>query len=485
MSVATAGRAPAEGPAAAGPSSRLRLPTGETRSAVLWATVGCFVGLSRLDDNSFLWHLKTGHWILEHGVPRADIYSYTFSGAPWVAQSWLAEVVYALLDRSVGPGGIRVLNGLAGALLAFLAFRLAVRLRGGSPTWFVVLPAVLVSGQLWVERPLLLGLLAALALVWIVELPESRAGRRPLLVIPLLMWAWANVHGTFVLGFGYLGLHLLGRWLDGARPWCGAERRLLQASALGLAACFVNPYGATLVLFPFDLIARGKVLRYLREWQSPDLTTALGMSYALWIAMLLAVLALAATRPTRRDVVVTLPFMLLGLWAVRNVALAPLVALPVLARLASTARPRPGRRINLVVIALVLLSAGWAVSDSLRRPAFDLREYPVAAMRQVERQGLLGRRLLTSVGWGGYVIHAYWPRQKVYIDDRVDMYPVAFTERFMKGKTGLADHRPILDRFQVELVVWETDDVLAHVLGTDPAWRRLYSDDIATVFVRR
>ena len=57
--------------------------------------------------------------------------------------------------------------------------------------------------------------------------PTSFVGRHPMVVIPVLMWLWVNVHGTFSLGFGYLVVHLIGRWLDGAPPVRGRERDLL------------------------------------------------------------------------------------------------------------------------------------------------------------------------------------------------------------------------------------------------------------------
>ena len=48
--------------------------------------------------------------------------------------------------------------------------------------------------------------------------------------------------------------------------------------------------------------------------------------------MYLVALARGRHRVTRRDLVVTVPMLLLALWAVRNVAIAPLIGLPVVAR---------------------------------------------------------------------------------------------------------------------------------------------------------
>src|SRR5262249_2943842 len=91
----------------------------------LFALVGWIVGRGRLADNSFFWHLRTGEWILDHGIPRHDVFSFTARGVDWVAQSWLAEVTYGVLARTTGAFGIRALVGVVAASVAVLAFRLA------------------------------------------------------------------------------------------------------------------------------------------------------------------------------------------------------------------------------------------------------------------------------------------------------------------------------------------------------------------------
>lgn len=469
---------------------------GRASAAVLWAMLGWTVGLSRLDDNSFLWHLRTGHWILDHGIPRADPYSYTHPGRPWVAQSWLAEVLYAAIDTVTGPVGIRVLDAAVGGLIALLAFRLTVRLRGDGPTWYLVLPALLASAPLWVERPLLFGVLALTALVWIVEVPDSRAGRNPMLTIPPLLWLWANTHGTFALGFGYLVLHLAGRWLDGARPWDGRERRLLGAAALALVVCVANPYGITLLTFPLELLSRGEVLHDVVEWKSPDFRTPQGFTFAIWIAVLTAVLARAAHRPSRRDLLVVLAFTLLGLWALRNIAVAPLVGLPVAARLLAAA-PRAAapdrttgpvhkvRRLDVFVVAVTLMVGALWTRTTLTEPAYAVTGYPVRAMQVLDQRGLLGRRLFTSDWWAGYVIHTYWPRQRVFIDDRYDMYPEGFARRYFRARDGAPEWRSLLGHHRVEVVVWGTREPLTQILSREPEWQLIHQDRMATVFVRR
>ena len=136
----------------------------------------------------------------------------------------------------------------------------------------------------------------------------------------MLFWLWANVHGSFALGFAYLALHLLGRWVDGHRPWDGRERLLLVGAAIGFAVTFVNPYGVELVLFPVALLSRGDILSHVIEWRSPDFRKIYGFSLGVWLVVYVDALARGRNRVSRRDLIVTLPMLLLAFWALRNVA---------------------------------------------------------------------------------------------------------------------------------------------------------------------
>src|SRR4051812_37945937 len=90
--------------------------------------IGGFALASRsLGDNSFLWHLRTGELILDLGIPKRAPFPLPAAGTHWIAQSWLAELMYGALSRSVGDIGIRIAVGLAGACIAVFLFRTAYR----------------------------------------------------------------------------------------------------------------------------------------------------------------------------------------------------------------------------------------------------------------------------------------------------------------------------------------------------------------------
>jgi hypothetical protein len=456
---------------------------------LVFALFGWGVGIERLSDNSFFWHLRAGDVILDRGIPFGDVFSFTARGHHWVAQSWLAETVYAGLDRTFGPFGIRVLCGLVGVAITVLVFRLALHLaRDRTRAALLSIAALAGLYTLWSERPLLFGVLLLVALLWVVEAPRSFVGRHALIAIPAIFWLWANVHGTFALGFLYLGLHLVGRWLEGHRPWTGRERTLLTGAAIGFVACFVNPYGISLVTFPIDLLRRGDALRGVIEWSSPDFHSVRGLSFALWIVVFAVVLARAPRgRVTLRDLVVTVPFLLLALWALRNVPLAPLVCLPVAARAVAVPHRRDdpplsiGWALSALVVAVMVLMGVRAAAQ----PDFALGSYPVRAMAAIDHQGLLGHRLLVDDADAGYVILRYWPRQHVFMDDRFDMYPMSVVQDFTTVNGGTTGWDQVLDRRHVDVVVWGRDRVLSQLLQQRPTqWRIIHRDPDYLAFER-
>ena len=297
------------------------------------------------------------------------------------------------------------------------------------------------------------------------------------------------MHGTFALGFAYLGLHLLGRWLDGERPWEGRERALVVGGTLGALVAFVNPYGLALVTFPLDLLARRDVLRNVVEWSSPDFHSVRGQVFALWVAVFLIVVSKRRYRLSRRDLLVAIPFLLLAFWALRNVVVAPLACLPIAARAVRRDDASHDAESRLpfawfVAGLLIVITLGIGVRAALR-PDFMLRPYPVGALRELEREGLLGRNLLTDDADSGYVILEYWPRQRVFFDDRFDMYPRRIFSDFVTVSEVRPGWRSVLDEHDVETVVWARSRALTQALRATGDWRVVYEDERFVAFVRR
>ena len=96
----------------------------------------------------------------------------------------------------------------------------------------------------------------------------------------------------------------------------------------------------------------------------------------------------------------------------------------------------------------------------------------------------MGKRLLTTDAAAGYVILEDWPQQKVFIDDRYDMYPTAVIYDYFDLTEGKPGWNKILDRYRVETIVWGEDSSLAADLNASPQWQRVHRDKDRAVWVR-
>jgi hypothetical protein len=77
---------------------------------------------------------------------------------------------------------------------------------------------------------------------------------------------------------------------------------------------------------------------------------------------------------------------------------------------------------------------------------------------------------------GNYLELVRSTEARVFLDDRVDMYPEAVVEDFLVLLRGRPGWREVLERREVDVVVWEANQPLASLLADDPAWRTVYAD---------
>jgi hypothetical protein len=282
-------------------------------------------------------------------------------------------------------------------------------------------------------------------------------------------------------------VHLLGCWLDGERPWEGRSRDLLVGAGIAALVVFVNPYGPGLVFFPLALMGRNDVLKNVGEWQAVDFHTLSGIAFAIWIVITLV--GFARSRPRRGDLLVSIVFLLLGWWAVRNIAIAVAVTMPIVGRCYRPASPpSPEQReakASTALVVLVALVAVLLVGRVAAAPDFELKNrYPVAAMQALDRDGRLGGRLLTTDAWAGYAIYRYWPEQKVFFDDRYDMYPERMVEAYDKLLNLDEGWDDVLDDHDIEIVVWPKGGALVEALRLSPEWTETRHDKVAVTFER-
>src|SRR5581483_1861554 len=60
-------------------------------------------------DSDLGWHLQLGHYLLLHGIPKTDPFSYTMPSYPFIDHEWLSNIILFKLYNAIGLTGLSFL----------------------------------------------------------------------------------------------------------------------------------------------------------------------------------------------------------------------------------------------------------------------------------------------------------------------------------------------------------------------------------------
>ena len=458
----------------------------------LWLGIGVYAvllacGDRLLNDSDTYWQISVGQWIIDHGtVPRADIYSFTKAGEPWISSSWLAQVLLASSYGLAGWTGPVVLAAASiAATFAYLGWILCRRIP--APYAIVVtLAALVLSTPHFLARPHVLAMPVMLAWAYGLLSASERGAAPSYWLLPLIA-LWANLHGGFIFGLVLVGAFAVDAlWnTDVARR----KRLLLGWALFGLGAvmaCCVTPYGWGSLLASRRILDLGEVLHLIAEWRPADFTSP--GAFEVSILVLMAAVLYCGVKLTPPRIALVLGLLHMALSHARNLEIfALLLPLVALAPVASQFALQPAQvakitapRVFAAMLALAFGASTWALAtkSAFAPPAV---QSPAAAVEALQARH--PKRVLNDLPLGGYMI---WRKIPVFIDGRAELYGEAFETSYFRA-LQLQDVNGFLDI----LNTWEIDAVLltpstpaVGLLDNVAGWQRVYSDRHAVLHIR-
>ena len=462
--------------------------------------------ISAEQDPDFWWHLRAGRWMVENGrLPSVDLFTYTVPNHVWTDHEYLTEVLMWLVFSATGVVGISIAFGI----ITWAGFWILYRQVRRQPFVIVGLGlalAAVAGNPIWGPRAQMITFfLSCLELFWLQAYLSGRS--RALTYFPLLMVLWANLHGGWVIGFAWLGIalaaELIGWALDRSNPAHRAHVRFLAViSAASVVAVLATPHGLSLYLYPFNTVGSTAQEKLIVEWFSPDFHQRYLQPFEAMIFVTFAGFALR--RPSLYEFLLAVAATAFALQSVRNIALFVAAVTPVMintygaywvevAKARGWTRTAPAKPAFAAVTALALLVIALASAlhiDNDINPAeqasLTAQSYPVGAADWLAAHPEVGTRMFNQYGWGGYLAYRFYPDQnrKVFIFGEAALMGDDLLNQYADVQFLQADWSSILDRYQVDYVVYNRDLPLTNVLVHDPGWKLVYEDSEAVIFVR-
>ena len=254
-------------------------------------------------DPDFGWHLKSGEYIAQFGIPKTDIFTYTASDFPWINHEWLNDVLFYWL---FSIGGYLLLCLVFSAIWTFIIWLVGKNAQSWLVTLatFATIPFTGVRAITW----------SALGLALSIVLLKKPLSKYVYLIVPLIFIFWVNLHGSFVLGLFLLGYHAL----------------KYKSKGLGilLAVCvlitLVNPYGPELYTEIFRTMFDHNLRFRIAEWQMLSIPVSMIAYIGIWLSFIL----LSKDKLWHKLLGLDAIFLLAGMMSMRNLLLFVVVSLP-------------------------------------------------------------------------------------------------------------------------------------------------------------
>lgn len=489
-------------------------------------------------------HLKFGQWIVQHRrLPAQEPFLPFTDGQRCVNFYWLTQVTmygaFAAGERLAGGDALRRLAGgaemlaLLFALVSFLRYLLLYlayrRASGSGPLACLGLGlAVLVFSR--VQRPQAFGNLCFAALLLMLSRPVL--SRRALLLVPLCLVLWVNLHGSYVVGLAILGLFFLGRVIQtgwaavtdrrDAGPikiWTAIVndlqvRRLFLAGLLSTAGvALLNPHGPWVFLYTVRF-AQHPNIPSMVEWQPLEFPWGGAGEHWPYLATIVLVIATQIFSPRLlppTSVLLCFTFAVFPLWHRRMmlwwIVLFPWIVLPAWAEMgrqlswpwlhyrSQASGAKTLMAVGLLLLAVLLappvkwlrggplrplersLSPGtpWKLAAQLKAPTGDKNYYPqlADALKRGYPNGRFHGRICASETQGDYLVWALPPEWPVMVYTHVHLFSPEHWQDFLIVKSAEPGWREVLDLYGVNLIVVEVEDhpQLTEALQADADWR--------------
>jgi hypothetical protein len=485
-----------------------------------------------LGDASIGWHIRNGEQMLHtHSITRTDPFSVTMGGQTWYAWEWLYDAVIAGMHHWLGLNGVVFFTAAVIALTFAATLRVSLRRGADLPVAAFLLALSLGASMIHLlARPHVLSWLFTVIWFQILDSSESAEiaeSRHRLWFLPVLMLFWVNLHGGFVVGLVLLGVYLLSGAIryfrsrdEEMRQRTGDRLRPLgTVTLISLLVSLVNPYGYELHLHVYRYLSSRWLMNHIDEFLSPNFHGVAQQCFVAILLITIVALAVARSKPSLSQVLVLLFATYSGLYASRSLPvsclLMTLIVAPIWTHALAEARDNPNlsirlrgflsrwllrttrvRRVELglrshvwpaaaVILGLFLcVQASTPGSTRWMNAHFDAAHFPVQAGDVIIERGIHDP-IFAPDSWGGYLIYRLYPQNRVFVDDRHDLYGEEFMRDYLKSVRLTPEWDQFLREKRVNWALLPAESSLANMLKETSRWNPVYQDGTSVLLERK
>lgn len=393
----------------------------------------------RLVDSDSLMRLSIGRVIVEnHTVPSTDPFSFSDPHRRWGNPEWLGDILWYQAFRLGGEPVAIIVNLLFISLGWLLVMLWGMRL--GSSSWLMAILLIFVLPSS-IPR---LTLRNQIHIYWLIPLTAFAVSQLAhtarvqwLLALCAVGVLWANLHGSFVLGWAIVAASVAAFFLSpqtDRAPQPGGRHKQLMLGALVLQPflVLVSPHGYYNYQLLFDhLFGVGIYTKQIAEWTPSTTITNVAAPITLHALSLIGLISFLP-KPNRRHVdrfILLVVSLILAYSAQRFIPLLGILAGPgIAANLHTWITPFLQRTrwapiaVASSALCIVIVSIGLIASTTTlhQRPSvFQRKDAPITVAKRLLQPAFARKKLFNPFNAGPWLLWYSTPNHiRLYIDPR-------------------------------------------------------------------
>jgi hypothetical protein len=290
-------------------------------------------------------------------------------------------------------------------------------------------------------------------------------------------------------------------------------------AGLSMLASLINPYGYGLHVHVYRYLSSHWLMNHIDEFLSPNFHGVAQQCFVAILLITIVALAMSRRKPLLARGLVLLFATHSGLYASRSLPvsslLLTLIVAPLLTQAIADARSDKrltsrvtiflsrwhsltarigamelGFRGHLWPAAAVVLGglacahSGTIGSRQWMNAHFDPGHLPVQAAEVIAERGV-HEPVFCQDSWGGYLIYRLYPQNKVFVDDRHDLYGEEFLKDYLKAIRVAPEWDKFLREKRVNWALLPAESSLANMLEETSRWSVLYRDGTSALLERK
>jgi len=429
-------------------------------------------------------HIQNQH------IASSDPYSFMTEGRAWVNHEWLTEFLFAKLYLANKGSGLFMLRGFVfAAMLVLFSILLLLHGRHELVTLVFLVFSVPVLGVLVNVRPHMFT--ALFTVFYLLTIQLYRRGQSWIIWSwPIVMAVWVNLHGGFVVGCMLLTLFWGLCFLKLETERQHVLKKMSFALLLTFVATLINPYGIGLHVYLLEALRLKR--EYITEWQNLPQS-----AWYVYVLFCFIPLLLSVFKRKKIPLTESIVFVFTSVYAFFNsrlvvflVLLSGIIFVRAMGGLfegTSDIRSRLSSVSTLLIVVIAVgmtgVSRGWNIAQQTgANIRVNSNRYPVESLR-VLKNNQWGKKMAVSFNWGEYAIWHLFPDYLVSVDGRYEtVYDPSYVEKILKASAE-GNAKEYLANVSPDVIWIESDRPLSLALENDLAWKLIYKDDVASIFL--